>query len=410
MTCRHALFLISSRQSFIAETERAAAGAAATGAIRFAGRAASTGASAVQAGIEALRTGSASVILVDLDSGMPEALRTLEDLARLAPEARVLVASANRDPDLILRAMRAGAVDFLPLPLERAILGEALSRAMRRGAAETAAATARGRVMSFVGAKGGCGATSVAVNLAVSLCAPASKEPRSVVLVDLDNPGGDAAAMLNLRPAYSLADLAANIHRLDMDLLNSMALSHESGLICLGASEGSVAGRLTPDEMATIVTFLHEHYDDVVLAGGVLGDVEMAAVNLAHMVHVVTTLDFLSLKRAQSIITRLRAFGVTGDALRVVVNKLERGSDLTARDAKQALDAPVVWSIPNDPKTADRAVNEGVPYAAKGKTRLLAAFEEYATLLAGETASAPDSGSVGRLFRRLVPGRAGMPA
>lgn len=408
MMSKHSLFLITSRQSFIAEAERVVGGAGAATSVRIGGSMAFNNGATAPAGLEALRSGAATAVLVDLDSDFAEAFKTLEDLTRTSPESRVLVASTNRDPDLILRAVRAGAADFLALPLDRVALGEALVRNLRRGGAESAAP--RGRVMSFLSAKGGCGATSVAVNLAATL-AGSSKSGRSVVLVDLDSPGGDAAAMLKLKPVYSLADVAANIHRLDMDLLNSMMLRHESGLNCLAAAgEGATLGRVLPDQMSSIVSFLHEHHDDVVLAGGGLGELEMAAMNLSHMVHVVTTLDFLSLKRAQGIIARLREFGVTGDALRVVVNKIDRGSDLTTRDARQVLDAPVVWSIPHDSKTADRAVNEGVTYAAAGRSRLQAAFDEYATLLAGEAGSAAGVRSMGRLLRRLVPGRAGMPA
>ena len=404
MTTKHSLFLVSTRQSFLADCERAA------GMMRIGGRASYGNGATAPACVDALRSGSATAVIIDLDSGISEGLRVLEEVIRLQPDARVLVASATRDPDMILRAVRAGAADFLMAPLEQEGLADAMARASRRGAAEAVSGAPRGRVISFLGAKGGCGATSVAVNLAATLAASSAGRDRSVVLLDLDNPGGDAAAMLKMTPAYTLADVAANIHRLDMDLLNSMALRHDSGMqILAAAGEGVKPSRLTPEHLGGIIAFLHEHYDDVVLAGGGLDRTEMAALNLAHMVHLVTALDFLALKRAHGIITRLREFGVTGDALRVVVNRIERGSDLTTRDARAALDAPVVWSIPEDTKTAQRAVNEGITYAAAGKNRLQAAFDEYATLLAGENASA-GSGSMGRLFRRLVPGRAGIPA
>jgi pilus assembly protein CpaE len=410
MMSKHSLFLISSRQGFFQDADRAVANTGPGSSVRIGGRAAFSNGATAPAGLEAIRSGNANVILLDLDSGIAEAFKALESLANASPDACVLAASATHDPDLILRAVRAGAADFLALPLDSAALTEALSRTTRKASVESTSTIPRGRVMSFISAKGGCGATSVAVNLAITLSRAQTAEARPVILLDLDSPGGDAAAMLKLEPTYSLADIAANIHRLDMDLLNSMALRHDSGLMCLAAAgEGAKPGRLEPGQMATIVAFLQEHFD-VVLAGGGLGDVEMAAVNLAHMVHVVSTLDFLSLKRAQGIIVRLREFGVTGDALRVVVNKLDKHSELTSRDARQALDAPVVWSIPYDQRVADRAVNEGVPYTALGRNRLQAAFDEYATLLGGELQSTDTSNGVSRLFRRLVPGRAGMPA
>jgi pilus assembly protein CpaE len=184
MTPRNTLFLISSRSTFGSDLERALAGAASP---RLAGRSGLPG--GAQAGLEALRSGAASALLLDLDGDPSEAMRVLREVASSAPDARVLAASERREPDLILEAMRSGAADFLSLPVDRQGLEDALARAQRRGGAENATPGGRGRVVSFVSAKGGCGATSVAVNLAVALTANPARAGRSLVLVDLDAPG-----------------------------------------------------------------------------------------------------------------------------------------------------------------------------------------------------------------------------
>lgn len=411
MATMNSLFVITSSPAFITQTERAAAGASGTGTFRVSGRSA-PGVGAARAVVEAVRAGTANVVLVDLDSGEADGFRTLDALNLQAPEARVLVATGHRDSELILRAMRAGAADVLTTPFECETLVAALARPVRRGAGETPSPAHRGRVISFLGAKGGCGATTAAVNLGVALCAPRAGQERSVIVIDMDTPGGDLTAMLKLTPTYSLADIASNIHRLDMDLLNSMTVRHDSGLRCIASSvDGRPTAPLTPIQMADIVGFLRDNHDDVILAGGGLGSVEMSAVNQAHLVHVVTTLGFLSLRNAQLMIGRLREFGVTGDALRVVVNHHDRGADLTLGDARKALDAPVMWTIPEDARTAERAVNEGVPFSALGRNRLAAAFDEYAVRLGSSThAEGGLNDGLGRLFRRLVPGRAGAPA
>ncbi|HKY32831.1 MAG TPA: P-loop NTPase [Candidatus Polarisedimenticolia bacterium] len=403
MTPRSSLFLISSRPAFLADLERVLAGAAGPA---LAGRAGMPGGS--MAAAEALRSGAATAVLLDVDSDPAESLRVMESLLREVPDARILAASAQRDPDVILQAMRAGAADFLGHPIDRAALEESLARVARRGGSEGPASPARGRVVSFVSAKGGCGATTVAANLSVALASHPGRQGKSLILVDLDSPGGDVSAMLQIDPAYSLADVSANAHRLDMDLLNSMLTRHESGAMVLASAAEGENGRplesLGPERMTAIVEFLREHFDTVVLAGGGLGEAELAALNQAHLVHLVTTLDFLALRRAHAMIERLRAFGVTGDALRVVINRLDRGAELTVSDARQALEAPVVWSIPSDARTAEHAVNEGVPFVMKGKGRLQASFEEYANLLAGPATGS--SAGIGSIFRRLVPGRA----
>ncbi len=250
MTQKHSVFLISSRNSFINEVDRAAAGLPG---VAIAGRIELSNGSTAPAGVKAARSGMASVILIDLDSDPAEALRAMSDIALQAPDACVLAASSSKDPEMILRTMRSGAADFLSLPLASEALADALGRAVRRHGHEGGAPESNGRVMSFMSVKGGCGATTVAVNLAVAMSRETTNgRRRSVMLLDLDAPLGDAAAMLKLEPAYTLADVAANIRRLDMDLLASMAVKHESGLMVLpGAPDPD--GQVGPEAMGAIV-------------------------------------------------------------------------------------------------------------------------------------------------------------
>ena len=403
----HSLFLITSRSSFITDAERAVTIAADT---RITGSAApSEGGAATVA--EAVRSGAASAILLDLDSGLDDALRTLREVCVSHPGTQVLVASCDRDPDLILQAIRVGAADFLTLPLDCQALTDALSRMGRfvpaQGAPVETQQAEPGRVMAFVGSKGGCGTTTVAVNVGVGLC-QRPPEGRSVILLDLDTPGGDVTAMLKLKPSYTLADVVDNIHRLDMDLLNSMVLRHESGLQVLAAAgEGQNRMVLDPETVGTIVGFLRNHYDDVLLAGHARTDQDMLAASQAHIVHLVTAIDYLSLKRAQSTIHRMREIGVEDDALRVIVNKHDKNSDITLGDARKAIAAPIVLSVPNDVRAAERAINEGIPVVHKGKGKMQAMFHEYAVQLTSVEENNPGRNhGVGRLIRRLVPGRA----
>jgi len=404
MNQKHSVFLVSSRNSFINEVDRAAAS---LGGVAIAGRVELSNGSTAPAGVKAARAGAASIILIDLDSDPVEALRALAEIAEQAPEISIVAASASRDPELILQTMRSGAADLLSLPLASDKLGDALVRATRRHGTESTAAGARGRVISFMSVKGGCGATTVAVNLGVAMCAGSESGRRpSVILLDLDAPLGDATAMLKLEPSYTLADVAANIRRLDMDLLASMATRHASGLMVLAAAP-EPERQVGPDAMGAIVGFLRDHFDTVILAGGGLSETEMAAVNQAHTVHLVTTLDFLALRRGQELMARLTAFGATGDSLRVVVNKHDRGSDLTLADAAEALGAPVAWTVPGDARTAERAINEGTPFVSRGKSKLASAFTDYAAQLAKGDAGQDDRQGFGSLLKRLVPGRAG---
>lgn len=400
MGANHSLFLITSRHSFLAEAERIAAGPAAPRIL---------GSGSISDGLAAMRS-SATVILLDLDSGQEDGFKTLRKLCEQDQQACVVVASSNRDPDLILEAMRSGAADFLTMPLDRRALADSLDRVIRRAATESSEADGHGRVISFLSAKGGCGATTLAANLAVALCTGASKSERSVILLDLDSPGGDITAMLDIKPVYNIADVAESIHRLDMDLLKSMTVRHGSGLLCLAAAgEGENPGWLSGEQMGTILSFLRRHFDVVMLAGGTTGETEIAAIGQAQIVHLVTTLDFLAVKRARGMLNRLRGLGVPADALQVVLNRIDRWGDVTLHDAREALDAPVVWTVPDDARTAQRAASEGISFTVRGRSRLRSAVLDYASRLILDEDRPASRNGLGALLRKLVPRLTGAP-
>ena len=101
MSAMHSLFLITSRQAFITQAERATAGTTPGGNSRVSGRLA-PGAGVARAVVAALHAGTANVVLVDLESGEADGFRALDEINSMAPEARILVATGSRDPELIL--------------------------------------------------------------------------------------------------------------------------------------------------------------------------------------------------------------------------------------------------------------------------------------------------------------------
>src|SRR5205823_2358715 len=128
-----------------------------------------------------------------------------------------------------------GAKEFLtqPVVLEELLL--ALQRLQqnqvrRDGAAPSAITKANSLVIAVLGSRGGIGCTSLAVNLG---CTLAQEKGNSVALIDLDLALGDSDVALDVMPAYTLADVAINIERLDMTFLRRSLSQHSSGLFLL---------------------------------------------------------------------------------------------------------------------------------------------------------------------------------
>jgi pilus assembly protein CpaE len=282
------------------------------------------------------------------------------------------------------------------VPFDRKGLTEALRRLGRRVAPDGGATPGgRGRIVTFLGSKGGCGTTTVAANLAVTM----ARQGHQTILVDLDLTGGDLAVLLDLVPSFGVPDVVENAHRLDRDLLNGMVMKHASGLevLCAGEDPERAAG-VDASRLAPVLAFLRDHYECVVLnTKDAYDPLAAAAAQHADAVHLVTSLDLLALRRAQWAISRLTREGIAAELFRLVVNRYEKNPYVTLEEAEKVLGMKVAWTIPADPRTVRQALHEGLPAVTASRNGLHSAFEEYAGRLSvkSQPAAAPRRGLLG---------------
>ena len=389
------LRIVSDRPSFVAEVQTLATEADGVRARVLEGGDRPGSASAALA---ALAENAAAALLIDATSDGRGALEIVRTIFERHPSLRVVVAGPASDPALILESQRAGASEFLPVPFDRQTLLETLQRLRRRAAPEASLASMeRGRILTFLGSKGGCGTTTVASNLAVTL----ARQGHPTVLVDLDLTAGDASVLLDLTPAFGVPDVVQNAHRLDRELLNGMVVKHSSGLEVLCAGEDPErAGEVGARHVGPILAFLRDQYKCVVVnARDAFDPVGAAAAQHADAVHLVTSVDLLALRRAQWSLRRLSQEGIAPEVLRLVVNRYEKNPHISLDEAEKVLGLKVTWTIPADARTVHHAVHEGLPAVSASRNGLHAAFEEYAgRLFARPKSAAPARRTLLSLF------------
>ena len=159
-----------------------------------------------------IKTMEADVIIVDIVPDKEQGILTVDKIIEISKHSHVFVAGDGTDADLILRSMRAGAKEFLSTPLDGKALLTAIERISKAHASVTKEKKRFGRLFAFFSAKGGTGSTVISTNFAVSL-AEQTKKP--TVLVDLDMQLGEVSLFLGIKPAFNIADMADNIHRMD---------------------------------------------------------------------------------------------------------------------------------------------------------------------------------------------------
>jgi pilus assembly protein CpaE len=302
------------------------------------------------------------VFVVDLDSNVEQALAVIENICGRDPAATVMATSSGRDAGLLIRSMRVGAREFLPEPVLPKTIMEAVTRALARREKGQHAAPA-GKVLMYVGAKGGSGVSTVATNFAIALT---KQDAGKVVIVDMDLQLGEVALGLSLTPPFSLLDALKNEDRLDSDFLGSLLVRHTSGLTVLAAPEQYTSFDPLPSGVKKLFAILRRQFAFVVVdAGAARGDAEETLFDLADTVYLVTEVSIPALRNARRLLSYMAA-RERNPHVEVVLNRFNiRDVQIDENSTTKVLGRPVDWKIPNDFVSVRTAENTGVPLAMK---------------------------------------------
>jgi pilus assembly protein CpaE len=312
--------------------------------------------------IEELRNLDCEVFIVDIGADIERALGLVEILAGGGEGATVMACSASAEPELLMRAMHAGAREFLAEPVPQTILAEALGRALLRHERSKNKKVAA-KILIFAGAKGGAGTTMIATNFAVALT---QEDSGKVVVVDLDVQLGEVALTLGLTPRFSILDAVQNLYRLDSDFVKGLLGRHTSGLSVLASPEQYASSTELSTGTERLFEILREDFAFVVVdAGPVAGNVENALLDRADTLYLVTERSIPSLRNARRMLTFL-AGRERSPHLQIILNRFNsREAEIDESGAAKALGRPVDWKLPNDFPAVRTAENTGIPMVLK---------------------------------------------
>ncbi len=309
------------------------------------------------------------VVLVDIPEDNPlSAMRAIELLHQELPDTAIFAIGSLKQPQLIVNAMRCGAGEFIERPTTTNDLLEAfvrLTTAQRRVQKEGP----RGKVFSVVNAKGGSGATTVSVNLALALQAAHGQ----TALIDLA-PLGHTALHLNLKPLFTVADATRNLHRMDSSLLESFMTRHGGGLQLLAGTNVPAAIEPSTADFVRLFDMLVTHYRYVVVDNSSRLDAACRLVsNLSECVLLVACTDVASLWSAARVQQYL---GETGgrERVRLVLNRFRKVPGFSEADAENAAGAKLLWRVPNQYFAISSAIDRGAPVMEQSHTEIARCF------------------------------------
>jgi len=342
------------------------------------------------------RGSQSDVIAIETGTDPARALALVADVHGRLPRATILLASPDSSVGFIRQALQAGASDVLSLPLQPNELHRALIRSVHAGPRTPAEPESGGDIIAVCGARGGLGATTLAVNLASKLVAVTGTE---VALVDLDLQRGDVAAFMNLTPHNSLANLAAAPGEIDDVFLASTLTRHPNGVFVLPApTEIEDADSVGDAEIKLALDLLRARFRyTVVDTSRTITGAMLAAVETSRRILLLSDLSVPGIRHARRTVDLFGRLGIPAERVELLVTEAVAGP-VSLHDATRAIGKTPFFVIPRDENSAAEAMNHGAPLNGK-PTKLALAMAELATKVAGvPTAGKPKSS---QLLRKL---------
>jgi pilus assembly protein CpaE len=322
-----------------------------------------------------------------------------------SPDTLIICASQNPTPDMILESLRAGACEFLRLPIIANEFSTVLERVNLFSAGKTKTARKAGRVIAIYASKGGCGTSFIAANLAATLDA-------ATVLVDLDLRAGDQDVFWGVKPKFSIHDLVVNRARLDDGLLTSYLTPLTSHLALLAAPrEVEAAHDFRTEHVLELLPTLRERYDYVILdLAHNLDAATIAALDQADEIVLVFTLDLLAARSAQRTLAIFDRLGYPRHKVKLVANRWVKKAGIETERVEKFLGEKVACYISNDYPQAIDSINQGQPAVRLSPNSAIATDMRALAGVCGATLLGPEGkgrkGLLGSLFRRQAPAAA----
>ena len=317
------------------------------------------------------------ICLIDFDKDRRGAAIIAERIHTALPDTAVFAVSSQTNPDAILEAMRSGCGEYLVKPIDREQLVKAVARigARRRDKQEQG----RAQLLAFMGAKGGCGTTTLVTQFGALL---ASSFGRNSLLLDLHPDFGDAALYLKLtKTRFHFFELLENTDRLDADFLQSFVMRHSSGLDLIPAPEGSVATRdaVPPGALIHTLGFLRQRYEFILAdLPPSLNEENLALIRDCDQLYLVTVAEVSAVRNVVRQLEYFASKDIPKEKIRVVLNRHHKKNVVSDAQIEKALEQKIFWRVPNQYPQVVKAIHEGDPVAQLSSSEVTRSLEAWA--------------------------------
>ena len=309
---------------------------------------------------DTLCTDDKSILVVDVSDGLEEKLNFILKVSNYIRSTRVLALSDNPSVDLIVKVMRAGAKDFLPLPLIKSEFLDIVDR-INKSLYCVPKIGSKCKIISVFSNKGGIGKTSIATNLALEL-AQISKE--KVALIDLNFQLGDITTFMELKPSFDISYMLQNLDRInDEFLLSTLERYKQTNLFVLADPPYfKQADDIKPVQIVKLFNILKETFSYIVVDAEASFDAKnIAALTESDLIFLVTVANLPALRNSQRCLELFDKLGFDKNKIQILLNRYMENDEISEEDVENVIGRKIYWKIPNNYFTMMSAINKGIP-------------------------------------------------
>lgn len=300
------------------------------------------------------------VCIADISNNCDQMLDRVLQITKNNAGCKVLVVAESPSVDLIVKAMRAGAKEFLPIPLVKTEVFESFNK-LNESLEYAPKHNSKCKILSIFSNKGGIGKTSIATNLALEL-ANITKE--KVALIDLNFQLGDVTTFMDLKPSFNISYMLQNLDKINEDFLLSTLEKYANTSLYVLADPPyfKQADDITPRSITKLFNILKETFSYIVVDAESSFDAKnISALTESDMIFLVTIANLPALRNSQRCLELFNKLGFDESKIKILLNRYMENDEISIKDVEKVIGKKIYWKVPNNYFTMMSAINKGIP-------------------------------------------------